>query len=352
VSVPSVQVIDPRLSPAWDEFVAQQTEGSVFHSTAWARVLLETYHYQPRYYVLAGASGDILAGVPLLLVNSRLTGRRLVGLPFSDLCPPLVGDGTDLSPLLESIRRDAQGDHLSYVEMRGPSPLPLSQWGFQETSCFTRHVIPLDRSLDELQAAFHSSARRGMKKAEREGVTVHSGTSPEDMRRFYNLYVTTRRKHGVVPAPYRFFEKIQAHLLASGSGRLLLAEWQGRLIAADLLLWDGKRLFYKFNVSDPQFLEQRPNNLLMWEAIRLGKELGCSSFDLGRSEADNEGLHRFKSLWASETSPLPYYYYPTVKGFATEDGTSIKRTLMSIAVRLAPRPLLPRAGSLLYRHLG
>jgi CelD/BcsL family acetyltransferase involved in cellulose biosynthesis len=110
--VGTVQVIDPRHSPAWDEFVAQQAEGSVFHGAAWARVLLETYHYQPRYYVLADASGDILAGVPLLLVNSRLTGRRLVGLPFSDLCPPLVRDGTDASPLLESIRRDAQGDHL------------------------------------------------------------------------------------------------------------------------------------------------------------------------------------------------------------------------------------------------
>jgi len=350
--VPSVQVIDPRVSPVWDEFVAQQAEGSVFHSTAWARVLLETYHYQPRYYVLTDASGDILAGVPLLLVNSRLTGRRLVGLPFSDMCPPLVRDGCDPSPLVEAILQDAESDHLSYVEMRGSSPLLLHNGGFQEASCFTRHVIPLDKSLEELEVGFHSSARRGMKKAVREGVSVHSATGPEDMRRFYRLYVTTRRKHGVVPAPYRFFEKIQAHLLAAGSGCLLLAERQDRLIAADLLLWHGKRLFYKFNVSDPQFLEQRPNNLLMWEAIRLGKELGCSTFDLGRSEADNEGLHRFKSLWASEASPLPYYYYPTVRGFATEDGRGIKRLLMAAAVRFLPRPLLPRAGALLYRHLG
>jgi lipid II:glycine glycyltransferase (peptidoglycan interpeptide bridge formation enzyme) len=350
--VPSVQVIDPRLSPAWDEFVAEQPEGSVFHSAAWAKVLLETYRYQPRYYVLADASGDILAGVPLLLVRSRLTGRRLVGLPFSDLCPPLVRDGSDASPVLDSIRRDAQGDHLSYVEMRGPSPLPLRECGFQEITCFTRHVIPLDKPFEELEAKFHSSARRGMKKAQREGVSVRSATSPEEMRRFYQLYVTTRRKHGVVPAPYGFFEKIQAHLLTAGSGCLLLAEWQDRLIAADLLLWDARRLTYKFNVSDPQFLEQRPNNMLMWEAIQLGKRLGCASFDLGRSEADNEGLHRFKSLWASEASPLPYYYYPTVKGFATEDGTSLKRSVMSIAVRLTPRPLLPRAGALLYRHLG
>ena len=179
--MPSVQVTDPRLSPAWDEFVAQQAEGSVFHSTAWAGVLLETYRYQPRYYVLTDASGDILAGVPLLLVKSRLTGRRLVGLPFSDLCPPLVSDSCDPSPLLERIHQDAQGDHLSYIEMRGPSALRLAQWGYQETSCFTRHVIPLDKSLEELEAAFHSSARRGMKKALREGVSVHSATSVKDM---------------------------------------------------------------------------------------------------------------------------------------------------------------------------
>ena len=39
-------------------------EGSVFHSTAWAAVLCETYGYQPRYYVLTDASGDIPPAFP------------------------------------------------------------------------------------------------------------------------------------------------------------------------------------------------------------------------------------------------------------------------------------------------
>ncbi len=348
----SVQVIDPRTSPAWGEFVGHHPEATVFHTTAWASVLLETYGYQPRYCVLAGASGDIMAGVPLLLVDSRLTGRRLVGLPFSDFCPPLALPGCDPSPLVESIRREASNGGLSYVEVRGPSSLPLEQWGFQHTSLFQRHIVPLDTPLNELQSKIHSSARRGAKKAEREGVRVRRAASCAEMRRFYDLYVATRRKHGLVPAPYRFFQSIQAHFLATDQGCLLLAELAGRLIAADLLLWHGRSLLYKANVSDHRFLEQRPNNVLMWEAIKLGKDLGCSVFDLGRSEADNEGLRRFKSLWASRAEPLPYFYYPRAKGFATEDGSSMKRRLLAAAVRVTPSVLLPRAGALLYGHLG
>ena len=72
-----------------------------------------------------------------MLVSSRLTGRRLVGLPFSDLCPPLVPGLRPLA-LLGASSATPQAGHLSYVEIRGPSPLPLEEHGFKRAPCFLR----------------------------------------------------------------------------------------------------------------------------------------------------------------------------------------------------------------------
>ncbi|MDP2675118.1 MAG: GNAT family N-acetyltransferase [Dehalococcoidia bacterium] len=348
----AVQVIDPRSNPAWDEFVSTHPEATVFHTAAWAAVLCETYGYRPRYYVLAEASGAIAAALPMMLVSSRLTGRRLVGLPFSDLCPPLALPGVDASALVGAVLRDAAAGRLSYVEVRGPSPLPLEEHGFKSAPWFLRYLVPLDAPLKELESRFHPSARRGIRKAEKELVRVRCTGSAEDLRRFYDLHLETRRGHGLMPQPRRFFQRIHEHYLATGEGFLLVAEADGRLIAGDLLLRHGRTLVYKFNASDERFLERRPNNALMWEAVQLGQRLGCTQLDLGRCETDNEGLRRFKALWASEEAVLPYYFYPEVKGATAMSQKRLANTLLAAAVRFTPRPLLPRLGSLTYRHLG
>ena len=46
-----IEKIDPRTTPEWDTFVAAHPEATVFHTTAWARVLTDTYGYKPSYIV-------------------------------------------------------------------------------------------------------------------------------------------------------------------------------------------------------------------------------------------------------------------------------------------------------------
>ena len=111
-------------------------------------------------------------------------------------------------------------------------------------------------------------------------------------------------------------------------------------------------LFYKFNVSDQQFLEHRPNNVLMWEAIQLGQGLGCSALRPRPQRNRQRGAAPVQGLWASEEVALPYYFYPEVKGATAMSQKRFANTLLAAAVRLTPRPLLPRLGSLTYRHLG
>ena len=52
------------------------------------------------------------------MVQSWLTGRRMVSLPFSDHCDPLVNDEIDLDQLLLALTRKMDGGRWKYFELR------------------------------------------------------------------------------------------------------------------------------------------------------------------------------------------------------------------------------------------
>ena len=344
-----ITFIDPRESPEWGAFAAERPGASVFHSTAWSHVLTDSYRYRPSY-LIARQEGEVIGGVPLMVVKSLLTTKRLVSLPFSDMCAPLLPEGELADEMLLALREEADWSGAKGLELRGGTEFGLEAIGFANGTSFLNHVIDLD---DEMEGRLHSSAKRAIRKAEKEGVTVRAGESLADTRAFYELMVLTRRKHGLLPQPWRFFQNIHRHFLEDGSGRLLLAEKDGRVIAGDLLLGFRDQLVYKFNASDPAHLQLRPNNLLLWHAMQFGLANGYKMLDLGRCDEDNEGLRRFKLLWGSREDRVAYYYYPgAARGRKVILAVQPARSALSLFVKYAPAFALEGMGAALYANFG
>lgn len=342
-----IETIDPIGEQSWEEFLLHAPQATVFHSSAWAKVLYDTYRFPPRYMVARDGDGRIVAGVPLFQVS----GGRFVGVPFSDLCPPLLPDSVEGAALLGAAKRAVEADGATALELRGQPDLDLESHGFGKGVTFLEHIIPLDADVPELEARFRSSVRNQIRKARSHGLTVRVATTREDMKRFYVLNIRTRKKHGLIPQPWRFFENIHRHAICEGSGHLLLCEHKGEAIAGDLLLSFKDTMVSKFNASDPRFLHLRPNNLLLQSDIELGVSMGCTSLHLGRCEQDNEGLRRFKLAWGSREAPLSYYYYPPNRtGGWTTGGAPLARRLLALFVRFAPLWALRQAGAALYKR--
>ncbi|MCI0838155.1 MAG: GNAT family N-acetyltransferase [Chloroflexi bacterium] len=348
-----ISVVDPRTCPDWDVFVDSHPDATVFHTSGWARVLLGSYRYRPLYHVRRDESGAIQSGVALMQVDGRLTTRRLVGLPFSDVCPPLLEASNESAELISVVSSAAAKAGASHVELRGPGAVPLDSAGFSGGQAFYQHIIPIAASAEETAKGFHSSARRAIRKAEKEGLSVREAGSLDDMREFYRLTVLTRKKHGLLPQPWRFFANIHKQMIEAGAGHLLLADFEGRPIAGDLLLQFRDQMVYKFNASDPRFLNLRPNNILLWQAIRLSASLGCRSLDLGRCDTDNEGLRRFKLLWGSDEKTLRYYTH-AVAGATNGSlaSNALPQSLLALFVKLAPSSALRGMGSAIYHNFG
>ena len=326
--------------------VAANREACFFHSAAWAKVLHETYGHSPLYF--GRVNGDRLSALlPVMEVNSPLTGRRGVSLPFTDEC----GFLTDGSHTVEDAFRDAadfgRERRWKYLECRGISGLPASA---QPSLSFYGHVLSVSEREDHIFKRFDSSVRRAIHKAEKEKVQVEVAQSLESMQAYYSLHCKTRRRHGVPPQSFTFFRSIFRHVLAAGMGFVVVARHEGRPIAAAVYFHFGERAIYKFGASDEAFRHLRGNNLVMWEAIKCCSRKRLARLYFGRISLANEGLRRFEQGFGTEEYRINYFRYDFRKeSFVTERDRVYG--WYNRVFRLMPLPVSRMVGNLMYRHL-
>src|ERR1700704_505888 len=82
----AIYEIHPLDDPRWSELVGRHPFSSMFHSREWLHALHRTYGYQPIAFTTSQPGAKLQDAVLFCRVDSWLTGRRLVSLPFSDHC--------------------------------------------------------------------------------------------------------------------------------------------------------------------------------------------------------------------------------------------------------------------------
>lgn len=344
-----VYTIDPLHDPRWAEFVERHPRSSIFHTSGWMEALRKTYGYQPVAYTTSPPQQELRNGIAFCRIDTWLTGKRLVSLPFSDHCTPLVENAAEMDDLLATVRRDSQKEGCRYVEIR-PEPTDFHGGSeFREAQSFEFHILDLRPSAEELFASFHKTCvQRKIRRAEREGLVYKDGTSDALLKSFYDLLLQTRRRQGLPPQPLSWFRN-----LLSGLGdkvRVRVAYKGGLAISAILTLLHGKTVSYKYGGSAKAFQNLGGNQFLLWKTIQEAKNKHLLLFDLGRSDDNDSGLIQFKSRWGASQSSLVYFRY--FLGQPTK-ATSLQR--WNIAKHLfshIPNPCLAAAGRLLYRHIG
>ena len=344
----SVYEIDPLTDRRWPVFLESQPLASVFHSREWLSALKLTYGYEPVVFTTAAPEFQLSNGWVFCRVHSWLTGRRLVSLPFSDHCDPLVGSASELDELAEYLRREQKNNDWRYIECRlaaeGQTP---KHFGGHEQFCF--HVLSLQPDLDQLFEGFHkSSTQRKIRRAEREELTFKEGNSEELLDQFYGLLVLTRRRHSVPPQPRNWFTNLRACF--GNQMHIRIAFRKQTPVAGILTLRFKDSVVYKYGVADERFFPLGGMQMLFWQAIKDAKTQGLSKFDLGRSDLDAEGLIVMKDRLGGERSTLRYLRNPVSE---LKDASALNRLMRRKQLRrVFANRLVALGGRLLYRHFG
>lgn len=342
-----MEQLNPLQLADWDQRMAAHPQAAFFHGAAWARVLTDTYGYAPVY--LATSQPDGLSGVlPLMEVDSWLTGRRGVSLPFTDECEPLCGDRDTFQKLFQHALKLGRERGWKYVECRGGEaffrgdPASLEHY----THCI-KIKLPADENL--LFAGLDGPVRRAIRKAEKAGVKVEVSRELTAMKVFYSLLVKTRKRHGLPPQPFSLFQNIFRHVLLPNMGVVIVARKEHTPVGAAVYFQWGNRAIYKYGASDERYQHLRGNNLVMWEAVKWCRRQGLDGLHLGRTSLANAGLRKFKLGWGAEEGKIAYYKFDLRRQqFVVEQDET--EGWHNRVFRSAPVLASRLAGRLLYRH--
>ncbi len=335
-------------------FIGEQAKGSFAYTRPWLDLITRLYGYEVIPLTTTGADGKITGFLPLCSMHSPLTGRRLVALPFSDLCPVLAVDESSANVLIDKAILLTQQQKAKYLELRtGSNDVLAKRPELVEGNLYVRWLMPLSSDPDIVWSGLRKPVQHQVKKSQKLGVRVRIAQHRDDVAHYYRLHLQTRcKKHGMPAQPQRYFFELWDTFAERGAMQLLLAEYEGSVIAGMILLASGTTIRYAYGASNEQHLNLAPNNLLMWTAIKLGCTLGYQTLDMGRTACDNEGLMEFKRRWGAIKDPLPYYYYPQMAGLASTSETSWKFRLLTSNWKRLPLQIAGPLGGYLYKHLG
>lgn len=335
--------IEP-LNERWLDFISSHPDSNIFHHPAWIEALAKCYGYHPFIMALLNSDREILAGLPFMEIQSRLTGKRWTSLPFSDHCILLSRDHHLHSRFLNGLASYPIISEKPRIELRGN----FSESSFHLFKQYFLHTIHLEPDIHNVFNRIHPMHRRNIRVAESFKVHVEFG-GKQEIDDFYRLHLSTRQRQGVPVQPKKFFDLIEEFIFQKNLGFLLLAYQEKKCIAASVFLHWKNTLTYKFGASSVDDLKLRPNNLIMWKAIQWGCENGFNILDLGRTDLSNTGLQEYKRRWGAEEKNLTYFSSSEKPKHV--DSGHLNR-IMEAVIKNSPVWICQLAGELLYRHFG
>jgi len=192
-------------------------------------------------------------------------------------------------------------------------------------------IIDIKESEEEILARMKQKTRYNIRLAEKKGVTVRSW---DDIESFHKMMLMTGQRDGFGVHSLEYYRRAYELLHPKEMGELLVAEYEGKPLAALFVARNGHRAYYLYGASTDEERNRMPTYLLQWEAMKWAKACGCEEYDLwGVPDEDETTLEanfekRHDGLWG---------VYRFKRGF----GGELKRSVQ--AMDRVYNPLLYRA---------
>ena len=168
---------------------------------------------------------------------------------------------------------------------------------------FTKYTFQLNltKSEDELLGQMNSKTRYNLRLAQKKGVVVEEDNSDSAFAEYLRLTFETTKRQSFFAHDEAYHRLMWQILHPVGMAHLLTAKYQGKILVTWIVFLFNNILYYPYGASSSEHRDVMASNLMMWGAMRWGKEHGAKVFDLWGSLGPNpdpkdswSGFHRFK----------------------------------------------------------
>ena len=292
----------------WDAFVASQPHAHILQTSRWGELKSQFEWSTDR--IAVAHDQQIVAGA---LVLFRSLPMRLGTLAYIPKGPLLNFDDEALSAeLLHGLDRLMKRRRAILLKLE-PDRLTelrfstrLAALGFRpspQTVQPPRTVtIDLTRDDEAILAAMHPKTRYNIRLAAKKDVFVREATL-DDLAAFNGLMEVTGERDGFSVHSAEYYEAVFKLFGASEQAKLLVATYEGQVLAGVFVFALGERAWYFYGASGEAERQRMPNYALQWAAMQWAKSRGCKEYDLWGIPDEDEAtleaqyLERNDDLW-------------------------------------------------------
>jgi CelD/BcsL family acetyltransferase involved in cellulose biosynthesis len=283
----------PEHEAVWRDFLGRAEMPSHYDSPEF---FLEPWWEGKRpFAILALHDGKVVGS----LTGVHETNRAECGLPTRpQICFDRTADkATVAERLVQGLLAEA-GRSLAILYSWDPLP-SLEQLGFRTRQGEGSVVLDLTLGPETLMKQFHSNRRRNIRFAIEKGLEVSVLTSERDFEEVYALHCawqqTSRKK---IVAKMASLERFKETWGRPENRRVFLVRLNGKLVAADVVRFQpGGLLEAAANFSLGEYLNLKPNDLVVWKIIEWACQEGFTRLSLG-------GAHSFLRYFGGTVVPI------------------------------------------------
>ena len=267
----------------WNKLLEEFPHRTVFQSAAWLGFLKDTVGGELIFANLrdGNASCGYFAGMIVRKFGLRILGSPLPGWTTSYmglLLNPEISQLQALDELKRFAFEDLRCVHLEVMDRQFARTSLDSQY---QSRSYNGFEINLSLDEDHLFSNFTPACRRCVRKASRCGVLIEEAEDADFAGEYYEQLQDVFAKQKLAPT-YTIDRvlKLISHLKPTGNLLLLRArDNDGRCIATGIFPAMNDRAYFWGGASWREHQHLRPNDALMWYAIRYWKKRGMQRFD-------------------------------------------------------------------------
>ena len=173
-------------------------------------------------------------------------------------------------------------------------------------------VINISDGEEQILARMKQKTRYNIRLAEKKGVTIRGF---DDIDSFHKMMLVTGGRDGFGVHSLDYYRRAYELTHPRGMCEVLVAEFEGKPLAALFVACNGKRAYYLYGASTDEERNRMPSYLLQWEAMRWARARGCEEYDLWGVPDEDEatleanfesrqdglwGVYRFKRGFGGE----------------------------------------------------
>jgi peptidoglycan pentaglycine glycine transferase (the first glycine) len=179
-------------------------------------------------------------------------------------------------------------------------------------------VMDITKSEEELLSGMKQKTRYNIRLAEKKNIKVISHQSSDKgfekyIDEFIRLVEITAQRDGITPHPENYYRKM-FELIPNDIIKLYVAEYEGKNIAANIMIFYGNTCTYLHGASSNNHRELMAPYLLQWRAMQDAKAAGYEKYDFGGVKSISNSPNKIPNSKFQITNNFQNSKFPATAG--------------------------------------